>query len=101
MEGQTMPSIMALLAIAFNRQLPNTQELKVDVVEAELIVEALTPKFIESLSHKLLDNVYKLNITIENQGKRAKVIHTLESGKTEELQIYLFHTQVIQKQLLQ
>jgi hypothetical protein len=67
-----MSSIMALLAIAFNQQLTNTQELKVDVVEAELIAEALTQKVIESLSHKILGNVYKLNITIESQRKLAK-----------------------------
>lgn len=85
---------MALLAIAINKRLQ--QELTVDVIEVELETELLTYKTLKSLSKEIFGGVHKLDINIEEQGKRAAIINTLASREKEELQVYLFHSQIIE-----
>jgi hypothetical protein len=94
-----MPKTMALLAIAISRQLPHG--LTVDVVETELKDGVLTEAQLNVLGKQLFASGDNFETRIWDDGKRAHIQHTLATGEIENLQVFVFHTQILELPTIQ
>lgn len=94
-----MPKTMALLAVALSRPLPHG--LTVDVIEVELNGGVLTNEHLNTLGKNLLEDSDNFEIRIWDMGKRANIRNTLTTGETEDLQVYVFHSQSLDMPIIQ
>ena len=88
-----MAKLMSLLAIAVSCNRP--MKLDLNITEAELPDGKLNDEVMTRMCATTFSTPDKVDFKITEEGKRAQALFWAENNQIFELQVYVFHSQVV------